>query len=78
MAYYKLYTVDLFGYLHTSKDMISGKNGFENMIKNEYEHYTQFSGPCVGSSENQTCLMPISIFFYGIGDGELACIVFSK
>ena len=23
------------------------------MIKNEYEHYTQFCGLCVGSSENQ-------------------------
>ena len=23
------------------------------MIKNKYEHYTQFCGPCVGSSENQ-------------------------
>ena len=33
--------------------MISGKNGFESMIKNEYEHYTQFCGPCAGLSENQ-------------------------
>ena len=53
MAYSNLFILDLFGDIQTSKDMISGKNGYENMIKNEYEHYTQFCGPCVGSSENQ-------------------------
>ena len=33
--------------------MISGKNGFGNITKNEYEHYTQLCVPCVGSSDNQ-------------------------
>ena len=33
--------------------MISGKNGFENMSKNDDEHYTQFYGTCVGSRDNQ-------------------------
>ena len=52
MAYYNLSTLDFFGDLHNFKDMVSGKNGFEDMINNEYEHYTQFCDPCVGSSEN--------------------------
>ena len=33
--------------------MVNGKRGFESMIKNKYEHYTQLCGPCVGASENQ-------------------------
>ena len=42
----------IFEDIHSSKDMISVKNGFENMINNEYEHYTQLCGPYVGSSDN--------------------------
>ena len=52
MAYSNLYTLDFFGDIQTSKDMISGKNGFGNITKNEYEHYTQLCGPYVGSSDN--------------------------
>ena len=52
MSCTNLSTLNLFGDLQTSKDRISGKNGFENMIKNEYEHYTQLCGPYVGSSDN--------------------------
>ena len=33
--------------------MVNGKHGFDIMIKNKYEHYTQLCGPCVGASENQ-------------------------
>ena len=50
MAYSNFSKMDFFGDIHTLKDMISGKNGFENIIKNEYEHYTQFCGLCIGSS----------------------------
>ena len=32
--------------------MVNGKRGFEIMIKNKYEHCTQFCGPCVGAREN--------------------------
>ena len=32
--------------------MISSKRGFKSIIKNKYEHYTQFCGPYVGASEN--------------------------
>ena len=38
MAYYKFSTLDFFGDLHNLKNMISSKNGFENMINNEDEH----------------------------------------
>ena len=53
MAYSNLSTLDLFGDLQTLNNMNGGKNIFENMINNEYEHYTQFCGTCVSSSENQ-------------------------
>ena len=33
--------------------MINGKNGYESMVKNEFEHYTQLCGPCVGTTENE-------------------------
>ena len=41
MAYSNLSTLDFFGYLQTSKDMISVKNSLENIINNEYDRYTQ-------------------------------------
>ena len=53
MDYSNPSSLEFFGDIQTSNDLISGKNGFENMIKNEYEHYTQFCGLCVGSSGNQ-------------------------
>ena len=53
MDYYNLSNIDFFGDLKTSTEMVNGKRGFESMIKNEYEHYTQFCGPCVGASENK-------------------------
>ena len=53
MAYSNLSNLDFFGYLQTSKEMANGKRGFESMIKNNYEHYTQLCGPCVGASENK-------------------------
>ena len=45
--------LDISGDLQTSNDMINGKNGYELMIKNEFEHFTQFCGPCVGTAENE-------------------------
>ena len=45
--------LELFGDLQTSNDMINGKNGYEYMVKNEFEHCTQFCGPCVGTMENE-------------------------
>ena len=45
--------LDLFGDLQTSNDMINSNNGYELMVKNEFEHYTQFYGPCVGITENE-------------------------
>ena len=53
MAYYNLSNIDFFGDLQNSTEMVNGKRGFESIIKNEYEHYTQFCGSCVGASENQ-------------------------
>ena len=53
MEYYNLSNIDFFGYIQTSTEMVNGKRGFEITIKNEYEHYTKFCGPCVGASENK-------------------------
>ena len=53
MDYTNFSNLEFFGYLQTSKEIVNGKRGFERMIKNEYEHYTQFCGTCVGASENQ-------------------------
>ena len=33
--------------------MINGKNGYESMVKNKFEHYPQLCGPCVGTTENE-------------------------
>ena len=52
MAYYNLTMLDFFGDIQTSNYMINGKNGYELMFKDEFEHYTQFCGPCVGTTEN--------------------------
>ena len=43
--------LDFFRYLHTSNDMINGKNGYESMVKNEF--FTKFCGPCAGTVENE-------------------------
>ena len=32
--------------------MVNSKHGFESIINNKHEHYTQLCGPCVGYSEN--------------------------
>ena len=53
MEYSNLSNIDFFGYIQTSTEMVNGKRGFEITIKNEYEHYTKFCGPCVGASENK-------------------------
>ena len=53
MAYSNFSNIDFFGDLQNSTEMVNVKRGFESMIKKEYEHYTQFYGPCVGASENQ-------------------------
>ena len=53
MAYYNLTMLAFFGDLQTSNDMLNGKNGYESMVKNKFEHYTQFCGPCVGTTENE-------------------------
>ena len=53
ISYSTLSNIDFLGYLQTSTKMVNGKRGFESMINNEYEHYTQVCGPCVGASENQ-------------------------
>ena len=53
MDYFNLSNIDFFGDLQTSTEMVNGKHGFESMIKNEHEHYTQLCGPCVGENENQ-------------------------
>ena len=45
--------LDFFRDLETSNDMINGKNGYESMVKNEFEQYTQVCGPCVGTTENE-------------------------
>ena len=70
MAYSNLTMLDLFGDLQTSNDMINGKNGYESMVNNEFEHYTQFCGPCVGTAEKKNCIMIRRSFCYGIVDGE--------
>ena len=38
MAYSNLTMLDFFGDLQTSNDMINGNNGYESMVKNEFEH----------------------------------------
>ena len=43
--------LELLGYLQTSNDIINGKNGYELVVKNEFEHYTQLCDPCVGTTE---------------------------
>ena len=53
MAYSNLSMLDFFGDLQTSNEMINGKNGYESIVKNEFEHYAQFCGPCVGTNENE-------------------------
>ena len=53
MAYYNLTMLDFFRDLQTPNYMINGKNGYESMVKNYFEHYTQFCGPCVGTTENE-------------------------
>ena len=45
--------LDFFRDLQTSNDIINGKNGYELMVENEFEHYTKFFGPCVGTAENE-------------------------
>ena len=53
MAYSNLSSLDFFGDLQISSELIKGKSGYEDMVKNEFEHYTQFCGPCVGTPENK-------------------------
>ena len=53
MAYSNLQSLDFFGDLQISSELIKGKSGYEGMVKNEFEHYTQFCGPCVGTHENE-------------------------
>ena len=53
IAYSNLSNLDFFGYLQNSTEMVNDKRGFESMIKNEYEQYTQLYGPCIGASKNQ-------------------------
>ena len=53
MAYSNLTMIDFFRDLITSNDMINGKNGYESMVKNDFEHYTQYCGPCVETTENE-------------------------
>ena len=53
MAYSNLTMLEFFGYLQTLNDMINDNNGYESIVNNESEHYTQFCGPCVGTTENE-------------------------
>ena len=53
MAYSNLTMLDIFVDLQNSNDMINDRNGYELMVKNDFEHYTQFCGPCVGTAENE-------------------------
>ena len=52
MAYSNFSNLDFFVYLQTSIEMVNGKCGFDSMIKNKHEHYTQFCGTCTDESEN--------------------------
>ena len=49
MAYSNLTMLDFFGDIQTSNYIINDKNGYESMVKNEFEYYTKFCGPCVGT-----------------------------
>ena len=70
MAYQNLSSLDFFGDLQISSELIKGKNGYEDMVKKEFEHYTQFCGPCIGTPENENLSNAQKELFSGIGDGE--------
>ena len=53
MAYSNLSNLEFFGDIQTSTEMVNVKCGLDIIIKNEYEHYTLFCGPCVHASENK-------------------------
>ena len=53
MEYSNLTTLDFLGDIKTSNHMINGKNGYDSMVNNEFEYYTQLCGPCVGTAENE-------------------------
>ena len=53
MAYSNLPSLDFFGDLQISSELIKGKIGYEDMVKTEFEHYNQLCGPCVGTPENE-------------------------
>ena len=53
MVYSNITSLDFFGDLQTSYDMINGNNGYDSMVNNKFEHYTKLCGPCVGTAENK-------------------------
>ena len=78
MAYSNLSTLDLFGDLQTSKDMISGKMVFKIWSRMSMTIILSYVVRVLVQVKTKTCLMPRRSFLCGIGDGELACIVFRK
>ena len=50
IAYYNFSNLEFFAYLQTSIEMVNGKRGFDNTIKNKYEHYTQLCDPSLSLS----------------------------
>ena len=49
MAYSNITMIDFFEDIQTSNDIINGKNGYKSRVKNEFEYYTKFCGPCVAT-----------------------------
>ena len=56
MEFIGLDSLDLFGGLRTDTDS-SGTEG-EVIITDKFDHFSQFCGPCVGSSENKNVTDP--------------------
>ena len=69
MAYFNLYTLDLFGDLQTSKGIISGKNGLKIWSRMSMNITLSFVVRVLVQVKTKTCLMPRRIFCYGTGDG---------